>query len=290
MLRNGSRAVTSNKQALMAEHSSLSSPSQNHSKPISSFFSSPRFFNGFLPKPPSETETISPTSILGSNPFSPHNFSGNKHSWEKSDPKGIGLALVGSLNDEKTDSIVSQPNTRKVLFGSKLKIQIPPIPSYPFSPSESPKSPADFGTKTPRNSQFIASLSPFESVNSGTQAKDLNGCLSVSEMELSEDYTCVISHGPNPRTTHIYGNIVVESYCGVVKVSELNSSPEKLNSPPPEHFLSLCYTCKKSLEQGKDIYIYRGEKAFCSSECRCQEMLFNGVESPSESAGDDALL
>ncbi|GMP90969.1 hypothetical protein CsSME_00041870 [Camellia sinensis var. sinensis] len=271
MLRNGSRAVTSNKQALMAEHSSLSSPSQNHSKPISSFFSSPRFFNGFLPKPPSETETISPTSILGN-------------------PKGIGLALVGSLNDEKTDSILSQPNTRKVLFGSKLKIQIPPIPPSPFSPSESPKSPADFGTKTPRNSQLIASLSPFEYVNSGTQAKDLNGCLSVSEMELSEDYTCVISHGPNPRTTHIYGNIVVESYCGVVKVSELNSSPEKLNSPPPEHFLSLCYTCKKSLEQGKDIYIYRGEKAFCSSECRCQEMLFDGVESPSESAGDDALL
>ncbi|CAL5428331.1 unnamed protein product [Camellia sinensis] len=67
-------------------------------------------------------------------------------------------------------------------------------------------------------------------------------------------------------------------------LSELNSSPKKLNSPPPEHFLSLCYTCKKSLEQGKDIYIYRGEKAFCSSECRCQEMLFDGVESPSESA------
>ncbi|KOM43809.1 hypothetical protein LR48_Vigan05g141400 [Vigna angularis] len=29
------------------------------------------------------------------------------------------------------------------------------------------------------------------------------GCLSASEMELSEDYTPVISHGPNPRTTHI---------------------------------------------------------------------------------------
>ncbi|KAG8053165.1 hypothetical protein GUJ93_ZPchr0001g31463 [Zizania palustris] len=39
-----------------------------------------------------------------------------------------------------------------------------------------------------------------------------------------------------------------------------------------DDFLSSCFTCKKKLE-GNDIYIYRGEKAFCSSICREQEIL-----------------
>uniref|UniRef100_A0A5B6YG64 FLZ-type domain-containing protein n=1 Tax=Davidia involucrata TaxID=16924 RepID=A0A5B6YG64_DAVIN len=305
MLRNGSRAVTS-KQAIMADHSSLpSSSSQNHTRPISSFFGSPRFFHGFLAKAPSETETMSPTSILDSKPFyaiaNPfgydnkmskfhHTLSENKHCWENSDSKGIGLALIDSLNDEKTCDNFSKPNTRMVLFGSKLKIKIPPLPA--LSPGESPKSPADFGIKT-RNSQILGTSSPFGSLNSVIQTQDSplasTGCLSMSEMELSEDYTCVISHGPNPKTTHIYGNCVLENCCGIVSLSELKNenctSTHKFNSPW-ENFLSFCYTCKKNLGQGKDIYMYRGEKAFCSRECRGQEMLFDGVEN---SESDDAL-
>ncbi|CAI0459696.1 unnamed protein product [Linum tenue] len=35
------------------------------------------------------------------------------------------------------------------------------------------------------------------------------------EMELSEDYTCVISHGPIPKTTHIFDDCIVDAYCGV---------------------------------------------------------------------------
>ena len=44
-------------------------------------------------------------------------------------------------------------------------------------------------------------------------------CLSTSEMELSEDYTCVITHKPILRTTHIFYNCIVESCCGVVGFS-----------------------------------------------------------------------
>ncbi|GFZ04721.1 hypothetical protein Acr_17g0002930 [Actinidia rufa] len=259
----------------MADHNSLSSPSQNQTKPISSSLCSPKFFNGFLPKGLSEIKAISPNSILDSNktfPKFPDSFSGNKHSWEKSDPKGIGLVLIESLNDDKTDTKIPKPNTRRVLFGSKLNIQIPPLSSS-FSPSESPKSPADFGIKT-RNAQFSGSLSPFGSANSCTQTRD---ALSASEMELSEDYTCVISHGPNPRTTHIYDNCVLDSCNGVVGLSELKkdlcSLSENSNSFS-ESFLSFCYTCKKDLEQGKEINMCRGEKAFCS----CQEMISMGMK------------
>ncbi|XP_039070344.1 FCS-Like Zinc finger 8-like [Hibiscus syriacus] len=89
------------------------------------------------------------------------------------------------------DNRSCEPNKRKVLFGTEPRVQIPPL------------APTDFGIKT-RNSY----LSPtFGSPGSGIQTKDLP----VTEMELSEDYTCVISHGPNPRTTHIFDNCVVES-------------------------------------------------------------------------------
>ncbi|MCL7044781.1 hypothetical protein MKW94_020549 [Papaver nudicaule] len=40
---------------------------------------------------------------------------------------------------------------------------------------------------------------------------------------------------------------------------------------PPSDFLSSCYLCSKKLH-GKDIYMYRGEKAFCSTECRYQQI------------------
>lgn len=294
MLRNRSRAVTT-KQALMPDQSFPSPPSQNRTKPISSFFGSPNYLTGFLLKDHFDTDTMSPTSVLEAKPFMtttttnqlfgydknhskpkpPTIFSGNKHPWEELDPKGVGLALVDSMIVEKIDEISS--HSRKVLFGSKLKIQIPSIPPNAFSPNELPKSPADFGIKT-RNSVVVNSLSPFGSVKSSTQTKEYPGFLSPSEMELSEDYTCVISHGPNPKTTIIYDDCIVESGCGGVPSArtdkivtiqsgcggvgfsgmkkEYNSVSEKSNFPP-ESFLSFCYTCKKNLEQGKDIYIYR---------------------------------
>ncbi|KAI3460889.1 hypothetical protein Pfo_017552 [Paulownia fortunei] len=293
MLRNRSRAVTS-KQALMADQTSLLSPTKNPTTPISSFLGSPRFFNGLLTKNLSDAETtvMSPTSILdtknSSSFVNPFGYDRNlskpptpspeiNNSCNKSEPEAIGLALIDSLTEEKSDGNFSKPINRMVLFGSKLKVQIPAINPSSLSPVESPNSPADFGIKT-RNSQF---LSPFPD----TPAKNFTRQLSLKEMELSEDYTCVITHGPNPKTTHIFDNCIVESCCG----EDINISDHKkmecgfetnVSTSTSVNFLSFCHTCKDSLDQGKDIYIYRGEKAFCSHECRCQEMVFEGMKNP----------
>ncbi|KAI8015577.1 hypothetical protein LOK49_LG05G02208 [Camellia lanceoleosa] len=72
MLRSRYRAVTT-KQALIADQSSLACLSPNHTIPISSFFGSPRFFNGFQAMGHSETKTMSPipSSIHDIKPFSP---------------------------------------------------------------------------------------------------------------------------------------------------------------------------------------------------------------------------
>ncbi|KAF8393334.1 hypothetical protein HHK36_021576 [Tetracentron sinense] len=110
------------------------------------------------------------------------------------------------------------------------------------------------------------------------------GPLSPTEIELSEDYTCVISHGPDRRTTHIYGDCILECHINELdncskkeeqqnKLSWVLNSSDSSTPYPPCDFLSFCYSCKKKLEEGKDIYMYRGEKAFCSCSCRSQEIL-----------------
>ncbi|XP_031372684.1 FCS-Like Zinc finger 11-like [Punica granatum] len=109
------------------------------------------------------------------------------------------------------------------------------------------------------------------------------GSLSANGIELSEDYTCVILHGPNPQTTHIYGDCILECHPSDELLSEFVRKFEedmRVSSKAPASYpiinsLSSCYSCKKPLEEGKDIYIYRGEKAFCSVECRWNEISFD---------------
>ncbi|KDP34236.1 hypothetical protein JCGZ_07807 [Jatropha curcas] len=100
--------------------------------------------------------------------------------------------------------------------------------------------------------------------------------LSASEIENSEDYTCVISHGPNPKKTHIYGDCILECYSDEGKeigIPQAITSSAIPRTFPLNDFLNFCYHCSKKLEGGKDIYIYRGEKAFCSLSCRSEEIM-----------------
>ncbi|CAK9160692.1 unnamed protein product [Ilex paraguariensis] len=288
MLRKRSRASTS-KQALMADYGSVQSPTDKPRKPTPSFFSSPRLFTNFTSKAFTDTESVvmSPTSTLDTKPFSAfknpfwpdiHTPKSpkpeSKSHFDKLDSRGVGLGLVDVLTDEKSDPKLSKPESRMIVFGSQLKIQIPPLPPSVLNPTDSPKSSGDFGIKT-RNSllgSFSPGLSPcsvkkspFGSSNSGIEnsspSQVFSGGLSAIDMELSEDYTCVISHGPNPKTTHIFDDCIVESCCGVVGFSgskkENGFLGNRSMSYPSESFLSFCYNCKKNLGQGKDIYMYR---------------------------------
>ncbi|XP_047313217.1 FCS-Like Zinc finger 13-like [Impatiens glandulifera] len=56
----------------------------------------------------------------------------------------------------------------------------------------------------------------------------------------------------------------------IFDISPARYSPTKYT--PSSDFLISCDLCKKKLD-GKDIYIYRGEKGFCSSECRYSQIL-----------------
>ncbi|KAK9756232.1 hypothetical protein RND81_01G083000 [Saponaria officinalis] len=312
MLRKRSRSGIS-KQGIVGDHSNNPKlPLEKPTKPSSFFFTSPRFFKGFFGSTNKSDPMMSPTSILDTNPFSvvanfwvfdnnkissnatTKTLSNEQHrAWEQPNNKhGIGLALIDEnleTNSNNNNTNMSTNNTAEtkqqkrklVVFGSQLRIQVPSISVFPCF---SPESPREFGIKTPRNNIWPFGNKELNSQVHPEESYNENDMIDIDEQ--SEDYTCVISHGPNPKTTHIFGNCVVQSCCGKIVGSPSissrknpcfssfgNSSP----SPSQVHFLSFCHHCKKQLGEGRDIYMYRGEKGFCSEECRCKEMLLDEV-------------
>ncbi|KAI3996377.1 hypothetical protein MKX01_026845 [Papaver californicum] len=50
-------------------------------------------------------------------------------------------------------------------------------------------------------------------------------------------------------------------------------SPLSNSSSQTSHFLRACGLCNRRLAPGRDIYMYRGDTAFCSLECRHQQII-----------------
>jgi hypothetical protein len=95
-------------------------------------------------------------------------------------------------------------------------------------------------------------------------ARRFIGSVSASEVEQSEDYTRIIARGPNPKTTHIFGDCILEPLpVGEAAMEVHDGAAESYlvvkcaeETAACDDFLSSCFTCKKKLE-GNDIYIYR---------------------------------
>ncbi|KAI5581084.1 hypothetical protein BDE02_08G197500 [Populus trichocarpa] len=47
---------------------------------------------------------------------------------------------------------------------------------------------------------------------------------------------------------------------------------------PVPAFLQQCFLCGQKLLPGKDIYMYKGDRAFCSVECRCRQIFMDEEE------------
>ncbi|XP_047155680.1 FCS-Like Zinc finger 15-like [Vigna umbellata] len=64
-------------------------------------------------------------------------------------------------------------------------------------------------------------------------------------------------------------------------LSSMNKhSPSAANaSQHSPTFLHQCFLCRKRLLPGKDIYMYKGDRAFCSVECRCKQIFMDEEES-----------
>jgi zinc-finger of the FCS-type, C2-C2 len=192
--------------------------------------------------------TMSPTFVLETSnsssinsPFFP--FSDKLSSTRKpkpaydTNPKLMGLGLVDALDSDKFDKMV--------LIGSKLRNQALCMNPMPISRSGS----IEFGIKN-RESK-LALLSP-KLRSPVAMERQSSRVMNVDEIEMSEDYTCVIAHGPNPRKTHIFDNCVVDK-CG----GAFWEMPRDEGRSNGGDFLSFCHLCKRSLGEGRDIFMYR---------------------------------
>ncbi|KAL6607735.1 hypothetical protein ACP70R_040798 [Stipagrostis hirtigluma subsp. patula] len=111
------------------------------------------------------------------------------------------------------------------------------------------------------------------------------GSVSATEVEQSEDYTCIIAHGPNPKTTRIFRDCILEPCIARVPDGESMEAVEvkegadsywlvKCSGDGGEEFLgSSCLSCNNKKLDGNDACIYRGGKELCSGNCRDQEIL-----------------
>ncbi|KAK7261839.1 hypothetical protein RIF29_28162 [Crotalaria pallida] len=136
------------------------------------------------------------------------------------------------------------------------------------------------------------------------------GSLSAREIELSEDYTCIISHGPNPKRTHIFGDCILECHRNdftefskkeepAFRSSDVSTFSERSAPYPSDSVLSFSHSCNNKLEKEEDICTYRGDKAFCSFNCSSEEILAeeelekaytNSAESSPDSSFHDLFL
>nr|GEW63746.1 hypothetical protein [Tanacetum cinerariifolium] len=93
-----------------------------------------------------------------------------------------------------------------------------------------------------------------------------------------EEYTRVTRHHkPNTNNSYTRKELVHDN-CGDEKqirsLFDISPTPARVDDDikaGAHDFLSTCHECEKQLH-GKDIYMYRGEKAFCSIECRSMEI------------------
>ncbi|XP_042453120.1 FCS-Like Zinc finger 8-like [Zingiber officinale] len=198
---------------------------------------------GLMCDPPSAA--ASPTSILETMAFSSIRNSSRKVSKEfEEETRGIGLGLLDVLTNEDSVTAISKQEKRVVVFGPKLKIQIPSPATESIFISSVGRSPIEFGIKT-RNS--LVALYP-----SSPAQRTL---IPRSEMAQSEDYTRVILHGPNPKTTHIFEDCIIESGSSQ-STDHVNwncSCGDGLSSPVND-LSSFSNGCRKRTDTGGDFH------------------------------------
>ncbi|KAJ8766742.1 hypothetical protein K2173_007809 [Erythroxylum novogranatense] len=81
--------------------------------------------------------------------------------------------------------------------------------------------------------------------------------------------------GVNKKTPQIINKATMI----ITKPSPSSSSSTSYSSFPVPSFLQQCFLCSQKLLPAKDIYMYKGDRAFCSVECRCKQIFMDEEDS-----------
>ncbi|KAH7843957.1 hypothetical protein Vadar_022866 [Vaccinium darrowii] len=64
----------------------------------------------------------------------------------------------------------------------------------------------------------------------------------------------------------------------IIKPSPATSTRPSTTTFPAAGFLDRCFLCYQTLLPGRDIYMYKGDRPFCSVECRCRQIFMDEEE------------
>ncbi|KAH9289055.1 hypothetical protein KI387_033172, partial [Taxus chinensis] len=93
------------------------------------------------------------------------------------------------------------------------------------------------------------------------------------QFQFHSTHSDVQNHHPIvDSATGIRGNCGTQAFPSVA-----SSSPSVygVQTVEPARFLQACFLCRRRLGHGKDIYMYRDDRAFCSAECRSQQIVID---------------
>ncbi|XP_068663607.1 FCS-Like Zinc finger 13-like [Aristolochia californica] len=181
---------------------------------------------------------------------------GSPNKWRNRESEGIGLGIIAAL--QKSGEVQG-----KFVVGSLNLSRTYPIP-----------------------------------VSSGKTSPRVGGVYERSGDGHSESYTSMTCGGLQSSVTRVYfeRNEVGAEFKKnrddrkSRKMGVFSASPprftEDFTSFPTSDFLSCCNLCWKKLH-GKDIYMYRGEKAFCSAECRYKHIVSDEYKEKCRSEASD---
>lgn len=174
--------------------------------------------------------------------------------WEKKSCEGIGLAIVAAMQGEELGSI----GIRKESMGrlcQNVSFKCFPLASA-AAPSPTHSQPIPIASKENRHAKASREgehdAAFFRNHRAWRRSPAKNSCWdadSDEEMEVRESIFSTASPG---------------SCCH-------DNSGHFLAMD----FLNACFFCKRLLGPGKDIFMYRGDRAFCSAECRYQQIVID---------------
>uniref|UniRef100_A0A0D9VYX7 Uncharacterized protein n=1 Tax=Leersia perrieri TaxID=77586 RepID=A0A0D9VYX7_9ORYZ len=179
------------------------------------FFGSPRLLHcASLPsgggaEPEAAYSMNSPTSVLDAAAFAPSPDAaaaagiagGKRRPW--CDGGGATHGLADAL-DSTDDGVLKKPLLRSCSLDRRVGVE--------------------FGVKNKSSWLPLRSAAGDSSSSPAAAASSPTGEIEIEMEPSSEDYTCVISRGPNPRTVHIFGDRVVEGLAAVPWRSTATSS------------------------------------------------------------------
>ncbi|KAH9714519.1 FCS-Like zinc finger 10 [Citrus sinensis] len=219
---------------------------------------------------------------------------GYQKKWDSSEV-GLGIINSLAEEKESTSAVCNSLKRKNIVFGSQVKNNIPyssrhfyeSVSSFMKSNSlprnymisqlpqtKNPKFPFDSSNSVVGNTEFPSQSGSFSSsLTSSAQNQDLR-----SKMFYSADSTITLSaplvidrdllvktsslpipigsgHGHADCQAHELTNFdkQIEQEVELTQVSE---RPNDLSHYSSDEFLSFCYSCKKKLEKGEDIYMY----------------------------------